>query len=638
MVMVLLMGTVFAAPAQAASTTTKKTVSSNTTVPIPDWAPHVDASIGFGASYIEASGIVGNITRVTASVYISHGNVADLDAAIIGPDGGTYSYLFTAAGISGTSLGTGCADADRTTFDDAAATSIDAGTSPYGGTFRPEDALAIPLSVFNANAAGTDGTWEFEAVDSVTGNVGTIECWSLFIQTDAAEEPLRFDSTGASPISDNVDESGGPGIADSPITVTGLNGTVSNVTVSVSISHTQDSDLDVELISPTGQVVKLAARVGGTGNGFGTSCSKTTTFDDAAKTSISQGTAPYVGTFKPSQALTGARGGDASGDWTLRVVDNSATKVGQINCWSLSVTATITATATGVQLTPRLTSPSPLPGAYNYAYLTIKNNTGHSLDNVTLTGTLSDTLSDVREDPYHYPNCDVNVQQFTCTWASIGPGETVVGGAVALVGNPKKGKVCLDGAVTATGINTVKASACFPLSAYATGDRGTGWDIGNIAHNLKLQDQSGNPVALSDFAGKYVLLQFTAVWCPPSNFEVPQDRDEIAALNESNAMGVEVVYLQVLVDGPTPGTPSTQTNAVNWANHFNLTTRVLWTANDANKSTMQEHLSYAMLEGSLTTPAYPTSIFIRPNGEVFGVRIGVDPSGGTTDRFLNDLP
>src|SRR5689334_1355286 len=100
---VILAGAVFAGPVQAAPTTTKKTFTSNTPVAIPDWAPHVDASNGFGDSSIFVSGINGDITKVTASVHISHGNVGDLDAAVIGPDGTTFSYLFNAGALSGTS-------------------------------------------------------------------------------------------------------------------------------------------------------------------------------------------------------------------------------------------------------------------------------------------------------------------------------------------------------------------------------------------------------------------------------------------------------------------------------------------------------------------------------------------------------
>jgi subtilisin-like proprotein convertase family protein/thiol-disulfide isomerase/thioredoxin len=635
----MLGGTVFAGAAQAASTTTKKTVSSTTTVPIPDWAPHVDGSTGIGESPIAVSGILGNITKVTASVYISHGNVADLDVGIIGPDPNTFTFafLFDRDALQGTGLGASCADADRTTFDDSAASSIETGAPPYVGGFRPKDDLNVPLSAFNGNVGGTDGTWVLDAFDQRQGNTGTIECWSLFIETDQAQA-LRFDSGGPVAIADGVEESGGPGVGTSPITVTGLNGGVSNVTVSVYVTHPQDSDLDLVLVSPAGQEVKLAARVGGVGNNFGTSCSKTTTFDGAAKTSISTGAAPFVGSFKPSEAVTLFNGSPPNGEWQLRAVDNAANKVGQINCWSITVTASTATAPSGVILTPRLNQPQPLPGAFNYAYFTIKNSTPSAMNNVTLTGTIPAGLSDVREEPNSFPStCDVNVTTFTCTWASIGPGDVVFGGIVGKVGSPKGGKLCLDGNVTATGIKAVKATACFTLSAYPAVDHGTGYAIGDIAHNLSLKDQNGNTVSLSSFAGKYVLLQFTAAWCPPSNFEVPQDRDEIAALNDSNAMGVEVVYLTVMLDGQNVNVASTQANAVNWVNHFDLTTPVLWTANDTNQSARQEFNSYSFQDGQ-PQPGVPTSIFIRPNGQIFGVRVGLEASGGTTDRFLNDLP
>ena len=634
----LLWATVFAGAAQAAPTTTKKTFTSTTTATIPDWAPHVDGFNGIGDSLIQVSGLVGNITKVSASVYISHGDTADLDAAIVGPNTTTFSYLFTKDATTGPGFGTGCDDGDRTTFDDAAPASIETGTSPYVGSFRPQDDLAVPLSVFNANAAGSNGAWVLDVFDQREGNTGAIECWSLFIETDSGQS-LRFDSTGAVGIDDGVEEHGGPGVGSSSIMATGLPGAVSTVSVSVYITHAQDSDLDVVLVSPTGQEVKLAARVGGVGNNFGTSCAKPTTFDAAGKTSISQGTAPFAGTFRPSEALTAFAGLPATGQWKLKAIDNAANKVGQINCWSLTVATTTATSPSGIILKPGLTAPQPLPGAFDYAYFSIKNTTPNAINNVTLTGTLPDTLTDVREDPINFPaSCDVNVTTFTCTWSTIGAGQSVVGGVVAKAIAPKKtSKVCLNGSVTATAITAVKASTCFSFAAYPAVDRGTGYRIGDIAHNIALPDQNGNVVSLSSLAGKYVLLQFTAVWCAPSNFEVPQDRDEIAALNDSNAMGVEVVYLSVLLDGPNPNVPSTKQDAINWVNHHHLTTPVLTTTSDTIMSAVQQHVSYSFEDGQ-PERAVPTSIFIRPDGTIFGVRVGVEAVGGTTDRFLNDLP
>jgi cytochrome c biogenesis protein CcmG/thiol:disulfide interchange protein DsbE len=42
-----------------------------------------------------------------------------------------------------------------------------------------------------------------------------------------------------------------------------------------------------------------------------------------------------------------------------------------------------------------------------------------------------------------------------------------------------------------------------------------------MAPDFALDDASGNPVKLSDFRGKVVLLNFWATWCAPCNLEIP---------------------------------------------------------------------------------------------------------------------
>ena len=42
-----------------------------------------------------------------------------------------------------------------------------------------------------------------------------------------------------------------------------------------------------------------------------------------------------------------------------------------------------------------------------------------------------------------------------------------------------------------------------------------------VAPDFALLDASGNPVRLSDFRGKVVLLNFWATWCPPCRIEIP---------------------------------------------------------------------------------------------------------------------
>ncbi|MFE4709826.1 MULTISPECIES: peroxiredoxin family protein [unclassified Paenibacillus] len=48
-----------------------------------------------------------------------------------------------------------------------------------------------------------------------------------------------------------------------------------------------------------------------------------------------------------------------------------------------------------------------------------------------------------------------------------------------------------------------------------------GIEKGQVAPDFTLQDLSGNPVRLSDFRGKRVMLNFWATWCPPCRVEMP---------------------------------------------------------------------------------------------------------------------
>ena len=44
---------------------------------------------------------------------------------------------------------------------------------------------------------------------------------------------------------------------------------------------------------------------------------------------------------------------------------------------------------------------------------------------------------------------------------------------------------------------------------------------GEISPNFTAQDTLGNNISLSDFKGKYVVLDFWASWCPDCRKEIP---------------------------------------------------------------------------------------------------------------------
>src|SRR6185295_8791741 len=79
-----------------------------------------------------------------------------------------------------------------------------------------------------------------------------------------------------------------PAGASSIIAVSNFAGAISKVTVALNITHTFDSDLLIELVSPDNVTNVLSANNGGAGDNFGLACvdSSRTFFDDAATNAI----------------------------------------------------------------------------------------------------------------------------------------------------------------------------------------------------------------------------------------------------------------------------------------------------------------------------------------------------------------
>lgn len=106
---------------------------------------------------------------------------------------------------------------------------------------------------------------------------------------------------------------------------------ITDLNIKISINHTFDGDLDIFLISPGGTSIELS-----TDNGAGGDNYTNTIFDDAAATSITAGTAPFTGTFRPETVLNALNGQNINGAWTLRVIDDSAGDTGTILAWSIT--------------------------------------------------------------------------------------------------------------------------------------------------------------------------------------------------------------------------------------------------------------------------------------------------------------
>ena len=112
---------------------------------------------------------------------------------------------------------------------------------------------------------------------------------------------------------------------------------ITDVNATLNISHSHNSDLIAELVAPNGTRVKLFSRVGGATDNF-----TNTTFDDQANTSITNGSGPFSGSYRPESLLSVLNGIDAAGVWKLEITDMALQDSGTLHSWSLQFSYVVT--------------------------------------------------------------------------------------------------------------------------------------------------------------------------------------------------------------------------------------------------------------------------------------------------------
>ena len=327
---------------------------------------------------------------------LTHTFDADLDISLSGPRMITRDLSSDNGGAGDNYL--------RTFFDDSATTPIQLGTAPFSGRFKPEQVLSggggfrgqIIGGVWTLNVGddangdgGTLSSWTLIACTSLqvprcgNGNIDIgEECddGNLVANDMCTNACGRVDGCGDGNIDmgeqcddDNLVANDGcsaqcqaeavcpagqiavaapnnmmTAIPDND-TVVGVSSTalvapvggVASVRVLLrGITHTNDADLDIELVAPNGVRRRLSDDNGGTGDNY-----LNTTLDDLAIFPITDTTnamPPFSGSFRPEESLSTTVGTDfrrsrAQGTWTLRVFDDTATNTGTLDAWTLFV-------------------------------------------------------------------------------------------------------------------------------------------------------------------------------------------------------------------------------------------------------------------------------------------------------------
>ncbi len=288
-------------------------------------------------------------------------------------------------------------------------------------TTTPGVVVLQPLSSYASIPIGSSAT-NFSAYRVTTSPnfiCGTPIDFTLVVKSDQATQtnqfqiatgtlgaPVRFNDPTSYLIPDND-----PNGVISPIFVSGVTGSIANVTVGLHIVHPSDSDLTLELVAPDGTTNLLAAHAGAGGSNFGLACapdSSLTFFDDAAPTPIASGFAPFVGRFIPQEPLAvynGKSGAAVNGIWQLHVVDSVAGNAGSLACWSLVLTPVTCedggGQCPGVDLALAMTgNPNPAIIGSNLVYtLTVTNKGPNAAHSVVLTQNLPDSTVFVSATP-----------------------------------------------------------------------------------------------------------------------------------------------------------------------------------------------------------------------------------------------
>ncbi len=245
---------------------------------------------------------------------------------------------------------------------------LDSGTDVFRIQYRIDGGTYIEIENASGDTSPSDPIQSSYSVTGLSG--GTIDFRITMYNTGGSEfyEIDNFLVQGTASSCSSISSSPGSTIFDLTTlnsNVSGLaSGIITDVNVTINITHTWDSDLDISLRSPAGTTVNLSDDNGGSGNNY-----TNTIFDDSAGTAITAGGAPFTGTYRPEGNLSDFIGEDPSGTWTLIIFDDFSGDTGTLNSFSIEVCVA-----------------TPSSPVINIADVTIDENAGNAVFTATHNG------------------------------------------------------------------------------------------------------------------------------------------------------------------------------------------------------------------------------------------------------------
>ena len=144
---------------------------------------------------------------------------------------------------------------------------------------------------------------------------------------------------------------------------------------------------------------------------------------------------------------------------------------------------------------------------------------------------------------------------------------------------------------------------------------GVGYNQGDTPPAWTLTDQHGAVVKSTDFAGKAVILLFSAAWCPPCVAAVPFAKEVQTWLNSN---GEPTVVVEILLQDEF-GNWADTADAKAWADRFGIKGPVLSCIGGSSSPAWSQFVAYSQKWGEAL---YPTVVVLSPRGRIIDTTYG----------------